>query len=89
MKFQWRNREQRLKDELQDHLRMAARDRIERGQAPEQADRAARREFGNVSLVGEVTRDQCARAGSTKLRKTCAMPRACCAKILASRWSRF
>src|SRR2546423_1538286 len=37
---------------------MATRDRVERGQSPEDAGRVARREFGNVSLIREVTRDQ-------------------------------
>jgi predicted permease len=36
---------------------MAIRDRVERGETPEQAEAAARREFGNVGLVKEVTRD--------------------------------
>src|SRR5256714_493467 len=58
MKFPWRNREQQLKDELQSHLQMATRDRVERGQSPEDAAQAARREFGDVSLIREVTRDQ-------------------------------
>jgi predicted permease len=58
VKFPWRNREQKLKDELQNHLQMATLDRVDRGQSPEEAGYAARREFGNVSLVGEVTRDQ-------------------------------
>jgi putative ABC transport system permease protein len=35
---------------------MAVRDRVERGETPEQAEAAARREFGNVVLVKEVTR---------------------------------
>jgi putative ABC transport system permease protein len=57
----WRaSREQRdrdLDDEIQAHLEMAARDRIERGEAPEAARLAARREFGNRDLVKEVTRE--------------------------------
>ncbi len=36
---------------------MAIRDRVERGETPEGAEAAARREFGNVGLVKEVTRD--------------------------------
>jgi predicted permease len=36
---------------------MAIRDRVERGETPERAEAAARREFGNVGLVREVTRD--------------------------------
>ncbi len=36
---------------------MAARDRIERGEPADEARRAARREFGNVGLIKEVTRE--------------------------------
>jgi len=36
---------------------MAARDRVERGQTPELAEAGARRDFGNVGLVKEVTRE--------------------------------
>src|SRR5262249_45699322 len=39
------------------HLEMAAREHKERGAAAEDARNAARREFGNVSLVEEATRD--------------------------------
>ncbi len=46
-----------LDDELQSHLRMAIQDRIDRGESPEQAAGAARREFGNVLLVKETARD--------------------------------
>ena len=50
-------REQELEEEVRDHLKMAAGDRMARGEAAEEAERAARREFGNVELVQEVTRD--------------------------------
>jgi predicted permease len=46
-----------LEEEVRSHLEMAAQDRAERGEAHQEAERAARREFGNVSLVKEVTRD--------------------------------
>jgi predicted permease len=36
---------------------MAVRERVERGERPEEAEAAARREFGNVVLVKEVTRE--------------------------------
>jgi putative ABC transport system permease protein len=49
-------REQELDEEIAGHLRMAERDRIERGVNPDEAHYAARREMGNVSLVKEVTR---------------------------------
>jgi putative ABC transport system permease protein len=50
-------RERDLDDELQAHFAMAVRDRIERGEAPLEAEQAARREFGNRTLVREVTRE--------------------------------
>ncbi len=43
--------------EIRSHLNMAVRDRVERGEALEQAAKSARREFGNVGLINEVTRD--------------------------------
>src|SRR5437773_12582055 len=46
-----------LDDEIHSHLRMAARDRIDRGEQIDEAAQAARREFGNVGLVKEITRD--------------------------------
>ena len=51
-----RRREEELAEEIQGHLRMAADDRQERGEPEIEAARAARREFGNVELVKEVTR---------------------------------
>lgn len=55
----WRRkrREAEFNEEVRGHLEMAARERVERGVAAEDAWRAARREFGNVELVQEVTRD--------------------------------
>src|ERR1044071_603414 len=49
-------RDQELDEEIGSHLHMAERDRIERGETPEEARYAARREMGNVSLIKEVTR---------------------------------
>jgi len=59
MKWIWRRRkqEEEFDKEVRSHLEMAARDRVERGAPEAEASRAARREFGNVSLVKEVTRD--------------------------------
>ncbi|MBO0719633.1 MAG: ABC transporter permease [Blastocatellia bacterium] len=59
MKFQlWRRRrEEELEEEIRSHLEMAKRDRLECGESAEAAARSARREFGNVGLVKEVTRD--------------------------------
>jgi predicted permease len=46
-----------LDDEVRSHLRMAEQDRVERGESPEQARSAARREFGNVPLVRDGMRE--------------------------------
>src|SRR5713226_1763740 len=50
-------REAELEEEVRSHLEMAAKDRQERGVAPEQAERVARQEFGNVGLVKETARE--------------------------------
>jgi putative ABC transport system permease protein len=52
-----RKREQELDDEIESHLRMAAEDHMQRGEAREEAGYAARRKLGNVGLIKEVTRD--------------------------------
>jgi putative ABC transport system permease protein len=51
------SRERDLDDELRAHLTMAAHDRVERGESPVDAAAAAAREFGNVTLIKEVTRE--------------------------------
>src|SRR6266705_83041 len=55
--FGKRKRDKELDEEVRSHLEMAARERVERGEAGEEAERAVRREFGNVGLVKEVTRE--------------------------------
>ncbi len=60
MKLNWFRRKQReaeLDAEIRSHLDEAIRDRIERGEAPDEARAHALREFGNVGLVKEVTRE--------------------------------
>ncbi|HEV2616627.1 MAG TPA: ABC transporter permease, partial [Candidatus Acidoferrales bacterium] len=56
MKF-WRLRGE-IGEEIEGHVRMAARERVERGENARQAEQSARREFGNEGIVREVTRDQ-------------------------------
>ena len=55
----WRRgrRNEELQEEIQAHLLLAERDAVESGQAAKDARHAARREFGNVELAKEVTRD--------------------------------
>ena len=56
--WSWRDRrKQELDEEIQAHLRMAAEDRIERGEDSGSARVEVLREFGNVALVEDVTRD--------------------------------
>src|SRR5262245_50816377 len=52
-----RRREEELEAEIQSHLDLAIHDRMERGETPERARANALREFGNVGLVKEVTRE--------------------------------
>ena len=51
-------RSDELADELRAHLEMAEADRVARGELPEEAAANARREFGNVGLVQEISRDE-------------------------------
>ena len=55
--FGKRKREKELEEEMRSHLEMAARERVERGVAEGEAASAVRREFGNLELVKETTRD--------------------------------
>src|SRR6201997_2467492 len=52
--FQRRNRE--LQEEIDAHLQMAIADRVARGETEETARHAATRDFGNILLVQDVTR---------------------------------
>jgi putative ABC transport system permease protein len=55
--FGKRKREKELDEEVRSHLKLSAQERAERGEKKEEAERAARREFGNVELVKEVTQE--------------------------------
>ena len=55
--FRRKSMQAALDEEVQSHLRMAAQERMEKGESAEHARAAALREFGNVGLVKEVTRD--------------------------------
>ncbi len=59
MRFSWsrRNREEDLEEEIQSHFRMSEQDCVENGETPEQAKYSARREFGNVGMIKETTRE--------------------------------
>ena len=54
----WRRRsEQDLDDELRAHLEMATGDYMARGMSEADARAAAQREFGNVPLIKQTTRE--------------------------------
>src|SRR4051812_4650450 len=55
MSFWKRNRD--LDDEIRTHLRMAAEDRMARGETQAEAARNVRREFGNELLIKQTARD--------------------------------
>jgi predicted permease len=50
-------RDEEIQEEIAAHLRMAIADKMARGASREEAERAARAEFGNVTHVAEVTRE--------------------------------
>jgi predicted permease len=49
--------EHEIEEEMRFHLRMRAREQIERGMKPEEAEREARRRFGNVGQIKDLGRD--------------------------------
>jgi hypothetical protein len=49
--------EQEMDDEMRFHLLMRTRQNIERGMAPDEAEREARRRFGNVGRIKDLARD--------------------------------
>src|SRR5437773_12579502 len=55
--FHRKAREEDLEEEVQSHLRLAAKDHAESGETAGQARTSAVREFGNSLLVKEITRD--------------------------------
>src|SRR5438270_13865004 len=50
--------EENLEAELRAHLALAAEEKVRGGMSPEEARRAARREFGGVEQTKEVYREQ-------------------------------
>src|ERR1700757_3710640 len=55
--FGFQRRKRELQEEIDAHLQMAIADRVARGETAERARQAAAREFGNILLVQDVTRD--------------------------------
>jgi putative ABC transport system permease protein len=54
-RFGWRKNGADIGDEIESHLQLAIQDRVDRGQSPRDARRAALLEFGSVRLVKEDT----------------------------------
>jgi len=52
-----KQRDEELKEEIQAHLTLAEREEMESGRTRKEARAAARREFGNVGIAAETTRD--------------------------------
>src|SRR5262245_30181530 len=57
LRFWRRNRDADLDEEVRDHLRQAEAARVEEGMLPPVARAEARKEFGNVTLIKEITRE--------------------------------
>ena len=55
--WQWRRRESELDEEIRFHLAEEMEERIAAGMSPEDARAAAGRDFGNVPLIRELTRE--------------------------------
>ena len=53
----WR-RKSDLTEEMESHLKMAIADRVTRGESPADARANAMRDFGNLPMIADVTRDQ-------------------------------
>jgi predicted permease len=69
--FGFQRRKRELQEEIDAHLQMAIADRVARGETPESARRAAAREFGNIPLVQDVTRDMWGQAWLEQLGRDC------------------
>src|SRR5215472_7124415 len=58
MRLPWRRRvkERDFEEEIEAHLALETKRRIEDGETPQEAEHAARRAFGNTALIKEATR---------------------------------
>ena len=57
MLFARRRRNRELSDSIREHLDEKIADLVDRGMSPDEAERAARREFGNLTLIEERSRE--------------------------------
>ena len=67
MKLWWQRKDEDLDAEIRGHLDEAIRNRLARGEAPDEARANALREFGNVGLVKEITREMWSAASLERL----------------------
>ena len=58
MRWVWNRSKEDLSEELESHLGMVIGDRIAKGEDPAEARAKALREFGNVALIKDVTRER-------------------------------
>ena len=56
--FEFLRRKSDLTEELESHLNFAIADRVASGESPAEARQAVMREFGNVPMIADATRDQ-------------------------------
>ena len=84
MKFRRQHKDEELDAEIRSHLDEAMRDRIERGESPDEARVNALREFGNVGLVKEVTRECGAGQRLSRWPRTCDLACGCYGRTRAS-----
>ena len=63
----WRRRESELDEEIRFHLAEETEERVAAGMSPEQASAAARRDFGNLPLIRELTRETWGRGPAERL----------------------
>jgi predicted permease len=76
MRFPWRRRDpsdRDLDEEIETHMALETEKRIEEGEAPDVAALSARRAFGNVGRVKEVTREMWGGMWRERLRQDAAL----------------
>src|SRR5262245_54979453 len=65
----WQRKDTELEEEIRHHLDEAIRDRVERGETPEEARANALHEFGNLGLIKEATREMWGWASVERLQQ--------------------
>ena len=84
----WLSRKQEendLAEELRAHMKIEERQRVEAGESPGEAARAARRVFGNAARIQEDIRETWDGPLSNGLSRICATACECCARLRPGR----